>query len=102
MNRPTLVVGFSAALMLGALSCAHETPVALTPEGANVRVSEGSELEDCEPLGDFASGPLTARGMPPLWSLNQVRNLAAERGATDVVVESQARGIVVGRAYRCR
>jgi hypothetical protein len=37
-----------------------------------------------------------------VWGANQVRNQAAAKGATDVVLDRQSRGnVVVGDAYRC-
>ncbi|MDP9001467.1 MAG: DUF4156 domain-containing protein [Myxococcota bacterium] len=82
------------------LACAKTAPMALTPEGARVWISNGGRVSGCEYLGDFVAGS-GPRGTPGAWASNQVRNLAAERGATDVVFDDQASRNVVGRGYRC-
>jgi hypothetical protein len=83
-----------------ALACAKTAPMALTPEGARVRITNGDRVNGCEDLGDFVAGS-GPRGTPEPWAGNQVRNLAAERGATDVVFDDQAFRNVVARGYRC-
>jgi hypothetical protein len=57
---------------------------------------------DCQYLGDFISGNLGPRPMPNPWATNYVRNMAAEHGATDLIVDEQVGGRVVGSAYRCQ
>jgi hypothetical protein len=85
-----------------ALACANAktTPVVLSPEGSRVRISDGPKLDGCEYLGDFVGGT-SPRQVPGVWARNQVRNLAAEHGATDVVIDDHTRSGVVGSAYRC-
>jgi hypothetical protein len=82
------------------IACAKTTPAVLTASGSQVRVSTGTGLEDCEYLGDFVAG-MGPRPLGGAWGSNQVRNLAAERGATDVVFDDTARGSTVGRGFRC-
>ncbi len=102
-NAPILAtVTLTAALGL-LLACAKTSTTALTPEGAHVRVSDSGVVGSCEYLGDFVGGG--GLGIKPgvggWWEANQVRNLAAERGATDVVLDTEAKGHLVGRGYRC-
>jgi hypothetical protein len=82
------------------VACAKTTPAILTPSGSQVRVSSGAGLENCEDLGDFVAG-MGPRLLGGTWGSNQVRNLAAEQGATDVVFDDTARGSAVGRGYKC-
>jgi hypothetical protein len=85
------------------VACAKPRTTALSPEGAHVRVSDNSAVGGCEYVGDFVGGG--GFGIKPgiggWWEANQVRNFAAERGATDVVFDTEARGHLVGRGYRC-
>jgi hypothetical protein len=88
------------ALLFGA--CAPTHSAALSPEGAMVRIVDSISAGECQYVGDFVSGS-GPRPMPSPWATNYVRNLAAERGATDVILEEQPRlGSVVATAYRCR
>src|SRR5580704_16651093 len=95
-RRSTLVAAVACALA----ACAKTTPAALSPEGARVRVSQASAVEGCELVGNFGSG-LGARSVWPPWAANQVRNVAAMGGATDVVLDVTSRGDTVGKGYVC-
>jgi hypothetical protein len=99
MNVRLIAITVSSAL----LACAGTTPTALMPEGARVRVSEGTAVDGCEYLGDFIAGGASQsnRATASYLESNQVRNLAAAKGATDVVFDSKARGHVVGKGYKC-
>jgi hypothetical protein len=83
------------------LACAKTTPAALTPEGARVRVSDASGVEGCEYIGDFVASQPSGKALPGWLATGQVRNRAAERGATNVVWDDQVRGNLVGKGYRC-
>ena len=84
------------------LSCAKTTPTAPTPDAARVRVSEGNEVDGCTYLGDFVGGGLEGKpGLTGWWETDQVRGLASEKGATDVVLDKEAKGHLVGKGYRC-
>ncbi len=67
-------------------------------------MSDVSAVSRCEYLGDFVGGQGWERrgGGGGWWEENQVRNLAAERGATDVVFDTEAKGHLIGKGYRCR
>jgi hypothetical protein len=87
---------------VAALACVPTTPTALTPDGAHVHVSSPSAVDGCEYLGDFVGGMGTVRPYGTgYWEPNQVRNLVAQSGGTDVVFDERTRGHVVGRGYRC-
>ncbi len=90
-----------SALWLG---CAgRATPVSLTPEGTRVHVSQGEGLERCEYVGDFASDRMGGRYAyaPGPWASNQVLNMAAASGATDLVWDPANGGSPIGKGYRC-
>jgi hypothetical protein len=99
MNVLLVAIAVSSAL----LGCAKTTPTALMPEGARVRVSEVATVDGCAYVGDFiaSSAPESNRPTPSYLESNQVRNLAAAKGATDVVLDSKARGHIVGKGYKC-
>ena len=82
-------------------ACARTTPAALTPDGARVRVSEAIAVDGCDYIGNFTSDRGAARPMANPWAANQVRNLAAENGATDVVLDVTSGGGTFGKGYRC-
>ncbi len=88
------------AAVLAVTGCAENPSTVLSPEGARVRVSQASEVEGCEFVGDSLShwGQLP---MPPPWGSNQVLNGAAEHGATDVVMVVTSGGTIFGKGYRC-
>ncbi len=88
----------AASLLLSA--CAAE----LSPQGAQVQVSDEQMVHGCQYLGDVngnSSDTGTAR--------NDARNRAAAMGATNVVFIGQGRSVAgevmpvdsMGRAYRC-
>lgn len=104
-------MGWRAAIVLAlaafAPACATTMDMSLTPAGSRVRVSDASSVTTCEYLGDFVGGTISGtppynRSAPAIYGTNQVRNLAAEKGATDVVVEVQHPGDTLGHGYRCR
>jgi hypothetical protein len=81
-------------------ACAAE----LSPQGAQVQVSDEQMVHTCQYLGDVngnSSDASTAR--------NDARNRAAAMGATNVVFIGQGRSVAgevmpvdsMGRAYRC-
>jgi hypothetical protein len=97
-------LGAGAMLIPLAMACAKTTPMALTAEGARVRITGGDRVTGCEYVGDFVGGfvPVSRPlGVPGAWASNQARNLAAEHGATDVVLAYQPDGNVVGKGYKC-
>jgi hypothetical protein len=65
-----------------------------------VRVSDHT-VDGCEYVGDFIGGTGARPYATGPWEPNQVRNLVAERGGTDVVFDSEAKGHIIGRGYRC-
>jgi hypothetical protein len=84
-----------------ATACFKTTPAALTPAGAGVRVSDASAVEGCEYIGDFVASQPSGKALPGWLAAGQVRNRAAEGGATDVVWDSKGHGNLVGNGYRC-
>lgn len=89
-------------MIIAVASCASRPPVALTSEGARVRVSAASEVAQCRSLGDFvAAGVTLSRGLPAPWASDQIRNAAGAKGATDVVFDDGALANAVGHAYVC-
>jgi hypothetical protein len=58
-------------------------------------------VNGCDDLGDFVGGPGPKPRVIGYWEINQVRNGAAAAGATDVVIDRQSKGHVVGQGYRC-
>lgn len=68
--------------------------------GAKARVSDGSAVGGCEYLGDFVGG-FAAKPGAGWWEVDQVRKLAAEGGATDVVLDTKVSGHLIGKGYRC-
>jgi hypothetical protein len=84
------------------LACTKTTPMALTPEGGRVRVSDSTAVNGCESVGDFIGGTGARANATGPWEPNQVRNLVAERGGTDVVFDPEAKGHIIGRGYRCK
>ncbi len=95
-NR-TLTVSVACAL---GLACAR-TPMVLTPEGERVRVSDSASVERCEYLGNYAPEGVGPRRAPNPWASNQVRNLAAKHGATDLIWDTASGDNPIGKAYRC-
>ncbi|MGH7437916.1 MAG: hypothetical protein ACRENE_19730 [Polyangiaceae bacterium] len=65
----------------------------------HVRVSDAAAVQGCEYLGDVVFDGYASRGAPAWWAEQQVRELAAARGASDVVLESGRPS--TGKAYRC-
>jgi hypothetical protein len=84
-------------------ACAKTAPRAITPEGARVRISRAEAVAGCVYVGDFVGGGGfgTKPGVGGWWETSQVQNLAAEKGATDVVLATAESGHVVGKGYRC-
>lgn len=84
------------------LACAKATPMALSSEGARVRVSDSTAVNGCKYVGDFIGGTGARPNATGPWEPNQVRNLVAQRGGTDVVFDPAATGHIIGRGYRCK
>lgn len=95
---------FAATVILAGscVACFKTTPSVLTPEGARVRVSHASGVEGCQYLGDFVASQPSGRPLPGWLATGQVRNRAAEGGATDVVWDDKVPGNLVGKGYRCQ
>ena len=66
---------------------------------ARVRISTTVTVEGCEYLGDFVSN---GSDRPTGTQRSDVTFLAAEAGATDVLLDFASRDKVVGKGYRCR
>jgi hypothetical protein len=62
-----------------------------------VHVSTIEDVDRCAYLGDFVG----SRRLVGDWASDQVRNIAAKSGATDIVFDGHARGEVVAKGYRC-
>ncbi len=90
------------ATIATALACTKTTPMALSADGARVRVSDNTAVDGCEYIGDFIGGTGARANATGPWEPNQVRNLVAEEGGTDVVFDPEAKGHITGRGYRCR
>lgn len=106
-QRESKLIG--GALLASLAACVAPTPVTLTADGARVRVAIAAQVAGCCYLGDFVSGTIGYK-LPAPWATNQVMNLASSAGATHVVFDDAAngvnsdiaaRGIIVGKGYRC-
>jgi hypothetical protein len=80
-------------------SVAWVSKPASTGAADHARVSDAAAVQGCDYLGEVVFEGYASRGSPPWWAEQQVRELAAARGATDVVLESGRPS--TGKAYRC-
>jgi len=85
------------------LGCAPKLePTYASSRAAKLRDADARRVDDCEFVGRFSWSikPSIENGK------NHARNLAVERGATDIVWEpvyssAAVGGVIVGAAYRC-
>ena len=102
-NAPILAtVTLTAALGL-LLACAKTSTTALTSREPTFgsRTAASWAVASTSAISWAEAGSESSQASAGWWEANQVRNLAAERGATDVVLDTEAKGHLVGRGYRC-
>jgi hypothetical protein len=114
-EHPALAEPLRFVATCAAISACHGLPgfEPLTPEGANVRESDGSGTESCQFVGTFVAAEM-APGAGGDAVHHHLRNQAAQSGATVIVWDTIApraptqtasgheyEGEIVGRAYRC-
>jgi hypothetical protein len=115
MSSPLRIVLASLLLALPAVGCATAS---LTPQGANVAVARSAPSADCHAVaylvgeggGTFGGGWISNDQLIE-YAMNDLRNKAADRGATYVQADPPQLGngkgttttaTVTGTAYACK